>query len=154
MIVRLAAPRDLAGFLALAAQVEEWFGPMVKDPGFQRAVNIHLRRSTALVAASPRRDVLGGLLFAATAPTYHVHWLVVSEQARGNGIGRALMIDAMHRFVRGPGSVEAVTFGADHPGALASGARVFYERLGFTPGEAAEPGPEGGSRQVFRLAVA
>ena len=34
---------------------------------------------------------------------------------------------------------------------MTSGARVFYERLGFTPAEAAEPGPEGGSRQVYRL---
>jgi hypothetical protein len=35
----------------------------------------------------------------------------------------------------------------------ASGARVFYERLGFTPAEAAAPGPEGGSRQVYRKTV-
>jgi predicted N-acetyltransferase YhbS len=46
-----------------------------------------------------------------------------------------------------------VTFGADHPGAVSSGARVFYERLGFSPAEAADPGPEGGSRQVYRLAI-
>ncbi|SEM54098.1 hypothetical protein SAMN05414137_13321 [Streptacidiphilus jiangxiensis] len=46
-----------------------------------------------------------------------------------------------------------VTFGADHPGAVTSGARVFYERLGFTPGEAAENGPEDGSRQVYRRSV-
>ncbi|MEV7021768.1 hypothetical protein [Kitasatospora sp. NPDC093558] len=44
-----------------------------------------------------------------------------------------------------------MTFGAGHPGAVVSGARVFYERLGFTAAEAAEPGPEGGSRQVYRL---
>ena len=28
---------------------------------------------------------LGGLLFGAKAPTYHVHWLVVSAQAREIG---------------------------------------------------------------------
>ncbi|WP_218129089.1 hypothetical protein [Nonomuraea maritima] len=39
-------------------------------------------------------------------------WLVVSEQARGQGVGRALTADAMRRFVRGPGSIEMVTFGA------------------------------------------
>lgn len=44
-----------------------------------------------------------------------------------------------------------VTFGPDHPGAVASGARAFCERLGFAPAEAAAPGPEGGSRQVYRL---
>ncbi|BCJ69368.1 GNAT family N-acetyltransferase [Polymorphospora rubra] len=92
-------------------------------------------------------------MFAAKAPTYHVHWLVVSERSRGKGVGRALMAEAMRRFVHGPGVVEVVTFGADHPGATVSGARVFYERLGFAPAEAVDPGPQGGSRQVFRLAV-
>jgi len=79
-----------------------------------------------------------------------VRWLVVSEHARGRGIGRALVTEAMRRFVTGPGIVEVVTFGPDHPGADASGARVFYERLGFTPAKAAPPGPEGSSRQVYR----
>ena len=63
------------------------------------------------------------------------------------------MAEAMRRFISGPGVVEVVTFGAGHPGAAASGARVFYERLGFTPAAAAAPGPEGGSRQVYRKIV-
>ncbi|MEO3770482.1 GNAT family N-acetyltransferase [Micromonospora sp. B9E7] len=154
MIVRLAEEQDFYGFLGLAAQVECWFGPMVEDRGFQNAVRKHIHRSTAIVAVSSGPDLLGGLLFAAKAPTHHIHWLVVAEQSRGKGVGRALMTEAMRRFVRGSGSVEVVTFGADHPAACVSGARAFYERLGFTPAETADPGPEGGSRQVFRLAVA
>lgn len=126
---------------------------MVADPGFQRAVEKHIRRSTALVAVSSGSEILGGLLFGAEPPAYHVHWLVVSEKQRGKGVGRALIADATRRFVLGPGRIEVVTFGADHPGAVASGARVFYERLGFTPAEAADPGPEGGSRQIYRLTV-
>ncbi|MFV2175268.1 GNAT family N-acetyltransferase [Actinomadura sp. LOL_016] len=89
----------------------------------------------------------------AKPPTHHVHWLVVSERARGQGIGRALIADAMRRFVQGPATIEVVTFGADHPGATESGARIFYERSGFTPAQAADPGPEGGSRQVYRKTV-
>ncbi|MEO3806884.1 GNAT family N-acetyltransferase [Nonomuraea sp. B1E8] len=154
MMVRVADEHDFPGFLSLASEVEHWFGPMVVEPGFHDAVHKNLRRSTALVAVSSGPGLLGGLLFGTShAPTYHIRWLVVSEQARGQGIGRALMADAMRRYVRGPGSVEVVTFGADHPGASASGARAFYERLGFTPAEATDPGPEGGSRQVYRLAV-
>lgn len=153
MIVRLAREQDLAGFLDLAAQVEHWFGPMVDDPAFQSAVTEHIGRSTALVACSAGSDVFGGLLFGVKAPVNHIHWLVVSERERSQGTGRALVTEAMRRFVRGPGSIEVVTFGADHPGAVASGARVFYERLGFVPAEAAAPGPEGGSRQVYRRAV-
>ncbi len=155
MIVRLAREQDFPGFLGLAAQVEQWFGPMVDQPGFHRAVDEHIRQSAALVAVGSESepDLLGGLLFGVTSPTYHVHWLVVSERARGMGVGRALVADATSRFVQGPGRIEVVTFGADHPGAVASGARVFYESLGFTPAEATDPGPEGGSRQVYRRAV-
>ncbi|MEU6674030.1 GNAT family N-acetyltransferase [Streptomyces sp. NPDC046925] len=153
MIIRLAQERDLPGFLALAAQVEHWFGPMVEEPGFHDAVREHIRRSTALIALSAQSDLIGGLLFDAKAPVFHVDWLVVGESGRGTGVGRALMDEASRRFVRGPGTIEVITFGADHPGAVASGARVFYERLGFTPAEAAEPGPEGGSRQIYRRPV-
>ena len=77
-------------------------------------------------------------------------WLVVSEHARGQGIGRVLMAAAMRRFIQASVTIEVVTFGADHPGAAGRGARIFYERLGFTPAEAADPGPEGGSRQIYR----
>jgi hypothetical protein len=63
------------------------------------------------------------------------------------------MTDAIRRFVTDHGTVEVVTFGADHPGASASGARAFYERLGFRPSESVAPGPEGGSRQVHRKFV-
>jgi GNAT superfamily N-acetyltransferase len=153
VIVRLAREQDLPDLLGLASQVEHWFGPMVGNPGFQSAVEKHIRRSTALVAISSRSELLGGLLFGVKPPTYHVHWLVVSENQRGKGVGRALIADAARRFVRGLGCIEVVTFGADHPGSVASGARDFYERLGFTPAEAADPGPEGGSRQIYRLAV-
>lgn len=158
MHVRVASEQDTPGFFELAAQVEHWFGPMVEEPRFRTVLAKHIRRGTALVAASAGQTglhggLLGGLLFTARPPDYHVRWLVVSERARGKGVGRALMAQATRRFVTAPGVVEVVTFGADHPGASASGARAFYERLGFVPGEAATAGPEGGSRQIYRMLV-
>jgi GNAT superfamily N-acetyltransferase len=144
----------MPGFIELAGQVEQWFGPMAGQPAFRTALAKHIRRGTALTAATAEETgLLGGLLFTARPPNYHVRWLVVSEQARGTGVGRALMAGAMRRFVTDPGMVEVVTFGADHPGASASGARAFYERLGFIPAESAAPGPDGGSRQVYRKIV-
>jgi GNAT superfamily N-acetyltransferase len=124
------------------------------EPGFRSTLTRKIRQGTALAAASSDGTVLlGGLLFTERPPAYHVRWLVVSELARGKGIGRALMADAMRRFVTGPGTVEVVTFGTGHPGATASGARIFFERIGFVTAEAAAPGPEGGPRQVYRKTV-
>lgn len=154
MLVRPARAEDTQGFAELAAQVEHWFGPMVGEPGFHSVLAKKIRQGMALVA--PGDDgtaLLGGLLFSAKPPRYHVRWLVVSARARGQGVGRALMADALRRFVTAPGTLEVVTFGAGHPGATESGARRFYERLGFIPGEDVSPGPEGGSRQVYRKAV-
>ncbi|WP_405164771.1 GNAT family N-acetyltransferase [Nocardia sp. NBC_01499] len=153
MIVRLAREQDFPSFLSLAAQVEHWFGPMVNDPGFHRTVEKHILQSAALVAVSSGLEVLGGLMFGTKAPSYHIHWLVVSEQQRGNRVGTALLTDMTRRFTQVPGNIEVVTFGIDHPGAITSGARAFYQSLGFTPAEAATPGPEGGSRQVYRRAI-
>ncbi|MBU7598735.1 GNAT family N-acetyltransferase [Streptomyces sp. P38-E01] len=158
MIVRTAREQAFPGFLDLAAEVEQWFGPMVGEPGFHQAVRAHVELGTALVAVaghSSSSPLLGGLLFGVESPTLRLHWLVVSEAARGRGVGRALVDGATNRLdpaIAGAASavVEVVTFGVDHPGAADSGARVFYERLGFLPAEAAEPGPEGGSRQVYR----
>jgi ribosomal protein S18 acetylase RimI-like enzyme len=154
MIVRLAGEQDAPGFIVLAGQVEHWFGSMVDDPGFRAVIDKHIRRATALIAVDPAEtDLLGGLLFSAKPPIYHVQWLVVSERARRRGVGRALMAEATRRFPPGPAVVEVITFGTDHPGASASGARAFYERMGFTPADAAAPGPEGGSRQVYRKTI-
>lgn len=124
-----------------------------RDGGGSRDGDGGHRDSPGARSAGQPPGLLGGLLFGAEGPVHHVHWLVVSEAARGTGAGRALLADAVSRFVRAPASLEVVTFGPDHPGAVASGARVFYERLGFAPAEPAGPGPEGGSRQIFRRTV-
>ncbi|NYV77658.1 GNAT family N-acetyltransferase, partial [Streptomyces sp. UH6] len=150
MRIRQARERDMEAFLRLAAQVEQWFGPMVAEPGFHRALRTHAARGTALLAEDDGSAPLGGLLFdpghGTESPAHHLDWLVVSATARGTGVGRALLDAAVARFVpERPAVLEVVTFGADHPGAVSSGARVFYERLGFTAGEPAAPGPEGGS---------
>ncbi|MGA5430940.1 GNAT family N-acetyltransferase [Streptomyces koyangensis] len=154
MIVRPALSSDVPGLLSLAAEVEHWFGPMVDEPGFHQALDEHVREERALVAAADCGSLVGGLLFGSAPPVHHVHWVVVSERARGTGVGRALMAEAVQRYVRGPGTLEVVTFGADHPGAVTSGARAFYSSLGFSPAEQAPAGPEGGSRQVYRKVLA
>jgi GNAT superfamily N-acetyltransferase len=161
LTVQAAEAGDVPGILRLAAEVEHWFGPMVTEPGFHRALDHHVVDRRALVAFAAEgtsvghAQLAGAVLFGGVAPRFAVHWLVVSERVRGRGVGRELMAAAVDRLTGGRGLadgdvVEVVTFGQNHPGATASGARAFYERLGFEPGEAAPDGPEGGSRQIFR----
>ncbi|TQM14785.1 GNAT family N-acetyltransferase [Pseudonocardia kunmingensis] len=153
MITRPARHEDLSGYLQLAAQVEHWFGPMVENEGFRAAVMRSIRRGSALVVDGEQEAGLrGGLLFGGRFPTFHVHWLVVAEHGRLQGVGRALIVDAISRFVHEPrAAVEVITFAEEHPAAWISGARAFYERLGFVAAEPAGAGPEGGPRQVYRL---
>jgi hypothetical protein len=55
--------------MALAEQVEHWFGLMTGEPGFHAALAKHISRGTALVAtADPDSDPLGALLFSAKPP--------------------------------------------------------------------------------------
>ena len=150
--VRLATVADLHGFLGLAAQVEQWFGPMINVAGFHNAVKKTAHARTALCVDGD--DGLDGGILCNRCP-YHfqISWLVVSEHARGAGIGSALLRSAISRFVTPPATVAVVTFGKDHPSATSGRVRDFYSNHGFTTAEEADTGPDGTSRQWFRLAV-
>jgi GNAT superfamily N-acetyltransferase len=150
MIVTVAQTTDVTGYLALATQVEHWFGPMVNDPGFHHALDNNIRRGTAMCVHRPDETGLrGGILFSIRPPICRINWLVVAQSDRGTGVGRALVTEAV-RQLDSPGLVEVVTFSHDHPAAVPSGARSFYERLGFTPANPAAPGPDGTPRQWYR----
>ncbi|HEU4326807.1 MAG TPA: TatD family hydrolase [Roseiflexaceae bacterium] len=141
---------DIPAWLALAAEVEPLFGPMVGEPAFHSALERNIDRGTAFCVRTddgpPGAPLLGGLLFSAShAPEYRIGWLAVSAAARRQGIGRALAERALALTPLGA-ELSVVTFGADQPGA--EPARAFYQRLGFAPAELARH-----ARQVFRLAV-
>lgn len=153
MTTIVAARRfDVPAILRLAAEVEHWFGPMVNEPGFITAVESAIDDGRALIARRGE-EPLGGLLFGGEYPVYRVGWLVVGEASRGTGVGRGLVAEAISRYVTAPAAVEVVTFGADHPASRVGGARVFYERLGFSPGPIEPNGPDGGGRQRYRMFV-
>ena len=144
-----ASASDLASFVSLASEVEDWFGPMAEVPEFRSAVARSIGRGSALVAVDDDDEVVGGLLFSHhNQPRYDIRWLVVTDGRRGQRIGEMLLADAFARYVSPPATVDVVTFGADHAG---SRSRGFYTRLGFEPAEMVENGPEGGSRQRFVL---
>jgi ribosomal protein S18 acetylase RimI-like enzyme len=147
-----ATPEDFDSWLHLAGEVESLFGPMVDQPEFHRALLRNVARRTALcirgVDGPPGSPLLGGLLFSPHQPRYAISWLAVTSNVRNHGIGKALIGEALRRFVSYPCTLEVETFGMDHPGARS---RRFYEQLGFQAGEDCPPGPDGGSRQLFRL---
>lgn len=100
MIVRLALKQDAPGLIDLARQVEDWFGPMAGDPGFRAVLDRHIGRGTALVAVDAgQAGLLGGLLFSAKPPAYHVGWLVVSGPAR-RGRSRPQPPESGGRYLR------------------------------------------------------
>ena len=153
MQVTPATHQDVDGFLSLAAEVENWFGPMVDDPDFHALLHKNIQRATTLVIrAANGTSLLGGLLTGGQPPTYRLTWLVVAAAARRQGVGQALISHAIDSFQR-PCRINVITFGDNHPAATPSGARAFYERLGFHPGEEAPRGPEGGTRQWYHLTL-
>lgn len=149
-----AEPGDIPAWLALAAEVEPLFGPLVEAPGFMRALRRNIARRTALCVRDadgpPGSTLLGGLLYSPKPPICRIGWLAVTGTYRRRGIGRALL-EQVSQLVDPPVEFVVTTFGADQSRGLP--ARQFYTRLGFLPAEPAPDGPEGGSRQVFRRRV-
>jgi ribosomal protein S18 acetylase RimI-like enzyme len=154
MHVQIAAKADFPGWLDLAAEVEPLFGPMVAEPTFHAALHGHLERGTAFCVRAedgpPGKPLLGGLLVSLRASPCRIDWLAVSSQARRRGVGQLLVAHGLSLMPR-PAEVTVVTFGPDNPAGEA--ARRLYERFGFVAAEMTEPGPEGESRQVFRLTL-
>jgi GNAT superfamily N-acetyltransferase len=154
MRVQVAAYRDVRSWLDLAAEVEPLFGAMLDDPAFYQALLRNVARGTAFCVRAadgpPGAPLAGGLLFSPPRPdrpAYRIGWLSVAERWRRHGVGRLLVEHAVG-LVEPPAAVTVETFGEDvEPGRAA---RRLYERLGFRPSEALPPGPEGGSRQLYR----
>ncbi|MDP1795005.1 MAG: GNAT family N-acetyltransferase [Acidimicrobiales bacterium] len=150
MNVRLATNDDFDGILRLAGQVEYLFGPMVEDPSFHATVRANIDAEVGIVAMVEDR-LVGGLLFTKTdARLFEIGWLAVDEAYRSMRVGRAMLVDAIARWVHPPADIEVIALGPDHPGAASV---AFYERLGFEFVEPEDPGADGGSRDRLRLSI-
>jgi ribosomal protein S18 acetylase RimI-like enzyme len=135
---------DVASWLEIVREVESLFGPM---PDFESALRRNISRGTALCVRDPGGQVLGGMLLRA-APHTQITWLAVRSSARRQGVGHALVAEALRRYPP-PCEVLVDTFGEDSIEGYP--ARRLYESFGFLPGEDLPDGPEGGSRQRYRL---
>ncbi|AHV97659.1 GNAT family N-acetyltransferase [Paenibacillus sabinae] len=151
-----ATKDDLNEWLELASEVENLFGPMVSDPKFIQAIVKNINQCSAFCVREndglPGSRLLGGVLFSsAGAPSYKIGWLVVSSRARNKGIATELLRHIL-KLVEVPAEVSVTTFGDDIPDGRP--ARKLYQKFGFVPQEDLIPnGPEGGSRQKFKLII-
>jgi ribosomal protein S18 acetylase RimI-like enzyme len=152
--VQLATEADISAWIALAVEVEPLFGPHAHSADFQHVLRKNIARGSAFCVRAdeglPGTHLLGGLLFSAHPPHYKISWLAVAASARGQGIGRALVRHALSCVVA-PAEISVITFGEDV--AEGEAARRLYQALGFEPAQVVAPGPEGGSRQVFRRRI-
>jgi GNAT superfamily N-acetyltransferase len=128
MTVRPATPADAAEMAALFAQFEH---PTPAGPIPDRLARLISHDGQALVADSP-----AGLLGVATmqvvwslvedAPRVMLTALVVRENVRGQGVGRAL-VTAVEAWARARGANRVVLMTA----LRRAGAHAFYERLEY-----------------------
>ncbi|MEC0093786.1 GNAT family N-acetyltransferase [Paenibacillus macquariensis] len=149
-----ATKDDLNEWLELASEVEYLFGPMVSDPKFIQALEKNINQCNAFCVREndglPGSRLLGGVLFSsAGAPSYKIGWLAVSSRARNKGIATELLRHIL-KLVEVPAEVSVTTFGNDIPDGRP--ARNLYQKFGFVSQiESIPNGPEGGSRQKFKL---
>lgn len=139
-----ARHHDVSSWLEIVREVEPLFGPM---PDFEFTLTRNIDRASALCVRDIHERVLGGVLIR---PLLHlqISWLAVRTSARGQGIGRALLAEALRHYASAE-EVVVDTFGEDNT--EGGPARRLYESFGFVAAEHLEPGPEGGTRQRFRL---
>jgi len=147
---------DLNGWLELAAEVEYLFGPMVSDPKFIQAIEKNINQSSAFCVrendGAPGSILLGGILFSSVdLPSFKIGWLAVSSRARNKGIATELLKHVLKDVIV-PAEISVTTFGDDIPDGQP--ARRLYQKFGFVPQKEPIPnGPEGGSRQKFKLVI-
>jgi GNAT superfamily N-acetyltransferase len=143
--VIVATPAHAPSWLGLVREVEPLFGPM---PDFEETLRRNINRGSAFCTLLNER-VVGGMLVGGPTPADRwIRWLAVTGVDRRRGVGGALVEKALKLFPP-PCTVSLHTFGEDNPDGAA--ARRLYLRYGFEPRAMADPGPEGGSRQLFVL---
>jgi ribosomal protein S18 acetylase RimI-like enzyme len=142
-VPELATTADIPSWLEVVREVEPLFGPM---PTFDGTLERSIARSGAWCI---RVDgVVAAGMIVSPIERAAIDWLAVRRSMRGQGFGRDLVAHALRAF-EGASEVIVDTFGNDN--VEGRPARRLYESFGFIAAEELERGPEGGTRQRYRL---
>lgn len=139
----LATTADIPSWLEVVREVEPLFGPM---PTFDETLERAIARSGAWCIRIEGAVAAGMILGAPESAK--INWLAVRQSMRGQGFGSDLVVHALRVFEDAP-DVTVDTFGEDN--VEGGPARHLYESFGFIASEWLEHGPEGGTRQRYRL---
>jgi GNAT superfamily N-acetyltransferase len=145
-VVDHATEADIDSWLEIVREVEPLFGPM---PAFNSTLQRTIARSGAWCVRDADGTVLAGMILSRREQST-IRWLAARRSARGQGHGRELVAHALRQFAGAP-EVLVDTFGEDN--LEGRPARRLYESFGFVASEELDRGPEGGTRQRFRLHV-
>lgn len=140
--VRFSTTDDTRGWLRLAGQVEHLFGPMVDDSSFCEALVKAISSRRALCVGGTDREgegiLRGGIVVS--LEENEILWFAVEEKSRAQGIGKALMEEALH-ILDTARPIKVTTF--DRSTEAGIPARRLYERFGFRDVFPAGPNPAG-----------
>lgn len=99
------------------------------QPGFRSVEGYYTISSGAVEFASVPDDVRRGLP-RYPVPVAHLGRLAVNEAAKGKGLGRLLLLDAMERIIR---AADSIGIHAIEVWAKDEDAKSFYAKYGFVP---------------------
>ncbi|BCY16719.1 hypothetical protein hrd7_05680 [Leptolinea sp. HRD-7] len=125
MEIIFSKPDNIDSWLRLAAEVEAIFGPMVDVPEFRAGLIQAMQENRALGAISDG-TLVGGIIF--DTDTNEILWLVVSNAARGKGIGRCLIGEAINHLDSNR-PIRVQTY--DSTIEIGAAARALYSEFGF-----------------------
>ncbi len=133
--VRRLVKDDYEAWLAIAAEVEPLFGPMVDTPDFQNGIQACIDRGEAYGVGHGSRELAG--IVALEPKSHDILWLAVKRDQRGKGYGDLLVKKALE--VLGNVEIHVQTFASDSP--EGAGARAIYRKHGFIEERDAGPNP-------------
>ncbi|MCW7753406.1 GNAT family N-acetyltransferase [Desulfobotulus sp. H1] len=135
--IRSLQKGDQCAVMALAREVEPFFGRMAGVSEFEDGIRACLENGNGLCCEGP--DGLEGVIIT-DKNTNAIEWFVVGSRSRGKGRGRLLLEGALSQLDR-ERDLTVQTFASHVPEGMA--ARSLYMKMGFTDFRDAGKNPAG-----------